>query len=132
MIDMLEYIILQDLTPFVRSRSVPRPDPVRSDPVPFSLQQLRVEFEKSTLFLTWLEEFGCCQNKPQVKGDDAGSVFRAGTGHAGQDSDADKYDNSDHHINGAHFSDNKGTRNAPNDKSKTDEINYQGHGITSC
>ena len=60
-----------------------------------------------------------------------GSVPGACTRHPGQDRDADKYDYRDHHIESAHFRDNKGPRNAANDKSKTDEINYQGHEFAS-
>jgi len=60
-----------------------------------------------------------------------GSVLRAGTGHPGQDRDANKYDYRNHHIEGAQPRKNKGPRKAADNKSKTDEINYQGHGTSS-
>jgi hypothetical protein len=61
----------------------------------------------------------------------SGSVPGAGTGHPGQDRDTYKYDNSDHHVDGAYLRDNKSPRNAANDKSKTDEIHYKGHVVAS-
>jgi len=63
--------------------------------------------------------------------ENTGSVLSAGTGYSGQDCDTDKYDDRDHHLEGAHSRDNKDPRNAANDKSKTDEVNYQGHGVAS-
>ena len=65
------------------------------------------------------------------RGDDAGSVPRAGAGYPGQDTYADKDDDRDHHVESTHLRDDKGPRNAANDKSKTDEVNYQGHDVAS-
>ena len=70
-------------------------------------------------------------NQPAGKGKETGSVLCAGTDHTAQDRDADKYDYRDHHVKSGHSRDNKGPRNAANDKSKTYEINYQGHDVAS-
>ena len=63
--------------------------------------------------------------------EETGSILSAGTGHPGQDRDTDKYDDRDRHVDGANSRENKDPRYAANYKSKTDEINYQGHEVVS-
>ena len=59
------------------------------------------------------------------------SVPGAGACHPCQDRDADKYDNNDHHVDEAYARNNKSPRKAANNKSKSDEIHYKGHVVSS-
>ena len=62
---------------------------------------------------------------PACVGKCAGSVPGAGSGHPGQDRNADKYDDRDQNVRDAYFCDHKSPGDAADDKCKTDEIDNQ-------